>query len=102
MIRRREGSEIVEGGALPLGILREIRPAVSRRKLNPGDVVILSTDGVTDAIGADGVVRVAESCRSNNPQTVADAVLSDAAYVSGEDDKTVIALRLFRRVGEYE
>ena len=101
VIRRREGSEIVEGGALPLGILREIRPAVSRRKLNPGDVVILSTDGVTDAIGADGVVRVAESCRSNNPQTVADAVLSDAAYVSGEDDKTVIALRLFRRVGEY-
>ena len=98
VVKRREGSEIVEGGALPLGILREIRPAVSRRKLAPGDVVILSTDGVTDAIGADGIVRVAESVRSNNPQTMADAVLSDSSYVSLSDDKTVVALRLFRRL----
>lgn len=100
VVRRKEGSEIVAGGALPLGILREIRPAVSRTRLAPGDLVILATDGVTDAIGADGIVRVAETCRSNNPQTVADAVVSDAAFVSGADDKTVVALRLFRRLGE--
>lgn len=98
IVRKKEGCEIVEGGALPLGILREIRPSVTRKRLSPGDTVVLATDGVTDAIGADGIVRVAESCRSNNPQTVADAVLSDASYVSSSDDKTVVALRLFRRL----
>ena len=99
VIKRREGSEIVEGGALPLGILREIKPSVSRRKLSSGDVVVLATDGVTDAIGADGMLRVVESGRTNNPQTIADNVVRDASYVSQADDQTVVALRLFRRVG---
>ena len=99
VIKRREGSEIVEGGALPLGILREIKPSVSRRKLSSGDVVVLATDGVTDAIGADGMMRVVESGRTNNPQTIADNVVRDASYVSQADDQTVVALRLFRRVG---
>ena len=99
VIKRRSGSEIVEGGALPLGILREIKPSVSRRKLGSGDVVVLATDGVTDAIGADGMMRVVESGRTNNPQTIADNIIRDASYVSQADDQTVVALRLFRRVG---
>lgn len=98
IIKRKEGSEIVEGGALPLGILREIRPSISRRRLASGDVVVLATDGVTDAIGAEGVMRVVESGRTNNPQTIADNVVRDASYVSGADDQTVVALRLFRRL----
>ena len=55
--------------------------------------------GIVVAIGADGVMRVAESGRTNNPQTIADNVVRDAAYVSQADDQTVVALRLFRRVG---
>ena len=99
LIKRREGSEIVEGGALPLGILREVKPSISRCKLSSGDVVVLATDGVTDAIGADGMMRVVESGRTNNPQTIADNIVRDASYVSQADDQTVVALRLFRRVG---
>ena len=99
VIKRKVGCEIVEGGALPLGILREVKPSISRRKLSSGDVVVLATDGVTDAIGADGVMRVAESGRTNNPQTIADNIVRDASYVSQADDQTVVALRLFRRVG---
>ena len=98
IVKRKEGCEIVEGGALPLGILREVRPSVSRRKLAAGDVVVLATDGVTDAIGADGMVRVVECGRTNNPQTIADNLVRDAAYVSDKDDQTVVALRLFRRL----
>lgn len=99
VIKRKEGCEVVEGGALPLGILREVKPSVSRRKLDSGDVVVLATDGVTDAIGADGMMRVAESGRTNNPQTIADNIVRDASFVSQADDQTVVALRLFRRVG---
>ena len=98
VILRKDGGEIVEGGSLPLGILREVRPVICRKKLASGDVVILCTDGVTDAIGVEGVVRVAESGRTNNPQSVADNVVRDAAYVSGADDQTVVCLRLFRRL----
>ena len=98
VILGKEGAEVVEGGSLPLGILREVRPVISRRKLSSGDVVVLATDGVTDAIGVEGMVRVAESGRTNNPQTVADNIVRDAAYVSAADDQTVVALRLFRRL----
>lgn len=98
VILRKDGCEVVEGGSLPLGILREVRPVISRRRLDSGDVVVLATDGVTDAIGVEGVVRVAESGRTNNPQSVADNVVRDAAYVSAADDQTVITLRLFRRL----
>ena len=99
VIKRKVGCEVVEGGALPLGILREVKPSISRKKLSSGDVVVLATDGVTDAIGADGMMRVAESGRSNNPQTIADNIVRDASFVSQADDQTVVALRLFRRVG---
>ena len=98
IIKRKEGSEVVESGALPLGILREVRPAITRKTLSSGDVVVLSTDGVTDAIGADGVMRVVESGRTNNPQTIADNLIRDASYVSSSDDQTVVAVRLFRRI----
>lgn len=98
VIKRKEGSEIVESGALPLGILREVRPAITRKQLSSGDVVVLATDGVTDAIGADGMVRILESGRTNNPQTIADNLIRDASYVSAADDQTVVALRLFRRL----
>jgi len=98
VILRKKGCEVVEGGSLPLGILREVRPVITRKKLASGDVVVLATDGVTDAIGVEGVVRVAETGRTNNPQSVADNIVRDAAYVSAADDQTVIALRLFRRL----
>ena len=98
VILRREGCEIVEGGSLPLGILREVRPVITRKKLASGDVVVLATDGVTDAIGVEGIVRVSETGRTNNPQSVADNIVRDAAYVSAADDQTVVTLRLFRRL----
>lgn len=98
VIKRKEHSEVVEGGALPLGILREVRPVITRRKLSSGDVVVLMTDGVTDAIGTDGALRVLESGRTNNPQTIAENLVRDASYVSTADDRTVVALRLFRRI----
>ena len=98
VIKRKGGSEIVEGSALPLGILREVRPSISRKQLASGDLVVLMTDGITDAIGADGVVRVVESGRTHHPRTVAENVLQDASYVSSADDRTVVAVRLYRRL----
>ena len=97
VILRKDGCEVVEGGSLPLGILREVRPVITRKRLASGDVVILATDGVSDAIGVEGIVRVAETGRTNNPQSVADNIVRDASYVSAADDQTVVALRLFRR-----
>jgi len=98
VIKRKGGAEIVEGSALPLGILREVKPGISRKQLASGDLVVLMTDGITDAIGADGVVRVIESGRTNHPRTVAENILQDASYVSAADDRTVVAVRLYRRL----
>ena len=98
VIKRKGGSEIVEGSGLPLGILREVKPSIRRKQLSSGDIVVLMTDGVTDAIGADGVIRVLEGGRTHHPRAVAENILQDASYVSARDDRTVVAVRLYRRL----
>lgn len=52
---RRAGGEVLElgAGALPLGLRPSIAPATGLVSLNPGDLLVLYTDGVPEAL--DGV-----------------------------------------------
>ncbi len=55
MIRRKSGGTIVVGRASgpPLGMLRQARYASTRDRLSVGDVAVLMTDGVLEAIEDD-------------------------------------------------
>lgn len=55
LIRRRGGEvESVSSSGLPLGILDKVAYEESSHQLAPGDLVVLYTDGVTEAENADG------------------------------------------------
>lgn len=69
MIRRAGGGvEWLESSGLPLGILTQASYRESRTSLAPGDLVVLYTDGLTEAENPDeeefGVARVAEAVTS--------------------------------------
>ncbi len=98
VIRNKDSVEIIKGGALPLGILDTVKPCVTRRIINPGDMIALFSDGVSDNIGAEGVARISEQNPTTNPQALAELIIEDAEYAGKSDDKTVICCRLFYKI----
>jgi len=95
------GIRIIEGNSLPLGIVDELKPSVCNAFLNDGDMVVLVTDGVSDAFSSSGeVIDYLRSVSAKNPQTLADDLLAHAVRLNGgnkKDDMTVLAVRVFKR-----
>jgi serine phosphatase RsbU (regulator of sigma subunit) len=81
LVRRRDGTvEHMESSGLPLGILEQARYDEVATRLHPGDLVLLYTDGVTEAEDADevefGVERV-EQVFAGIQQPSAEAVCGE-------------------------
>ncbi|MDR3216657.1 MAG: SpoIIE family protein phosphatase [Clostridiaceae bacterium] len=93
-IKRGTRVETIDGHSLPIGILEKITPSIENIKLESGDIVILVSDGVSDALETDTLISVLEDFRSRNPQTIADELLAAAKARGLKDDATVIAARL--------
>ena len=68
--------KIIEGNSLPLGILEEMRPTVCSTPLFSGDVIMLLSDGITDAFASSSdLIDFLSTQRALNPKTLADSVL---------------------------
>lgn len=99
IIKREHNVERVESGTLPLGVLGEVKPNISRFAINNKDMIVMVTDGITDAFNdyqefADFVNAIA----STNPQVVAQTILDEAVAQYGgvaKDDMTVLVARTF-------
>lgn len=93
------GSEIlhVEGGRLPLGILEQVQPAVTRVRLRPGDVIVMGSDGVMevgDGLMIDRLARLSAGCA---PEVLAERLVREAALRRGRgrvDDLSCICARI--------
>ena len=101
IIMRRGEIKVLESESLPLGILENLRPAVSREKLNDGDIVVFMSDGVTSAFSSSTeLYSFLQGERPLNPQNLADKILAQAlACKNGEaeDDMTVLCTRIYKR-----
>jgi serine phosphatase RsbU (regulator of sigma subunit) len=80
-------------GALPLGMIEAAESSVMRLQLEPGDTIMLMSDGIVEATNAEGHLfgfeRICELLRSE--MTAAD--LATAAQDFGrEDDISVISI----------
>lgn len=91
--------EVIEGSNLPVGILDDIKPHVSKRLITNMDMLVLMSDGVEDALSPH--VNISDYLRSLdiiNPQSLSDEILSRALDFSdgvAKDDMTVICVRVF-------
>ncbi len=96
-----QGIKIVEGNTLPLGIIDELKPSVCTTELNDGDMVLLITDGISDAFGSSGeVIDFLRTQSAKNPQTLADEILKTAINLNDgvkKDDMTALAVRIYKR-----
>lgn len=91
--------ETVEGGALPIGALDNISPATYKTTISTKDIIIMATDGVTDAfVSQENMIEYVSKLASNNPQTLAENILNEALRLNdmeAKDDMTVLVARTY-------
>ena len=100
-IKRADTVEVVEAGSLPIGVLDEMQPKITRTVLQTSNMVVLTSDGVSDSFG--GRVSLANFINNlalENPQEMADTIIQECLNRSGRiagDDSTVVVGRLIQR-----
>lgn len=98
-IKRGSEVNILRGGSLPAGILQTVEPLTIKRRLLPGDFVVMVTDGVMDAISnlnkEEIMTRILRQCNFESPDDLARYIY-DQVKLGGlvEDDMTVVVLKL--------
>jgi hypothetical protein len=97
-------SRIALGGTSQGGLFDHAQFEEETLKLEPGDLIVLFSDGVTEAMNAqdeeftdDRLIACANAHRGEAPQQVLDALLADVhAFCAGEaqsDDVTAVLVR---------
>ncbi|UFJ40553.1 stage II sporulation protein E [Brevibacillus humidisoli] len=107
----KRGKEVITVTAnnLPAGILEEIEVDVVTRRLRPGDLLIMMSDGIYEAPRQIEnrqlwMKRLISELETDDPQEVADLLLERVIrYHCGEilDDMTVLAARIERFVPQW-
>lgn len=99
LIRRENNIEVVEGGALPIGALDNISPSTFKTTISTKDIVIMATDGIVDMFEtSENMIEFVSRLATNNPQTIAEAILNEALHLSdmsAKDDMTVLVARTY-------
>ena len=94
-IIRKENIEMLTCTCAPIGIVDDVESITSRYQLFDGDMLLMMSDGVFDALDGTGVCEAIDEIDTQNPQTLSDAILEKALQNGATDDCTVLAMRLF-------
>ena len=79
LIKHNSSTDVVDGSALPLGIVDNVSPNIKKLVLSSGDYIILATDGITDSFSSnEEYSNFVNNLTENNPQTLAEEILKGA------------------------
>lgn len=104
LVRAAGGTETLGAGNVPLGILADISYPVSTIDLDPGDLLLMCSDGVTETVDNDGnefglerleqlIVTLAGKPPSEVQHSIEDNLEKHAAGARPSDDLTMIVLQ---------
>ncbi len=110
VVRASGESQMLEGGGLVLGVLPIAPYSEQRERLGPGDLLVLYSDGVTEANNANfaefGEERFIEVLKRHRHEpaaaivaAVTDALAEFAAGAPQADDITLVVAKQMRRFG---
>ncbi len=99
-IKNDGGVARIDGAALPLGAIRELTPFICSEMAQEGETIVFVSDGVTDALGDDGVASVVAESSSRSVKRLCDDIICAAKSASKQicDDMTAIAARIIKRI----
>jgi len=104
VVRRRGDLELLEAGGTIIGMGAEMPFDEGSGRLDPGDLIVLYSDGVTEGenpggrfFGEDGLYRSLRAVAGAEPEVVCEKIMSDLIGFSDgvrlRDDVTVMAMR---------
>jgi sigma-B regulation protein RsbU (phosphoserine phosphatase) len=102
--RSAEVTSLGEGDQIPLGVLRDYEYSNNEIALEPGDLLVLYTDGITEArdrhdrmFGGDRL-RELVATGPESPRALCDSIVAEVTAHQGrpigDDDQTLIVLRV--------
>ncbi len=97
-IKTGEKVSKIESSGLPMGILEDISPKVTKTVLSPDDQLIMLSDGIVDAFGEDNLQEFLKYVKTKSPQDLADTILNKAKEMQKsypKDDMTVLVGKLY-------
>ena len=98
-VKNKYDTYIIENSGLPIGVLEEMRPHITQKNIEPFDIVILVSDGISDAFDNKSDLQdYINGLSSTNPQTIADEIMDRARDLNEgiiKDDMTVLVVRVF-------
>ena len=101
-IKRASGVECIKSTSLPIGVVSKLELDEEKRELSDGDMVIMVTDGVMDALPVGEqeflMKMMIEGNQKSNPKEFAEHLLRQVLECSGEipmDDMTILAVGLW-------
>lgn len=92
--------EEVTSSGLPIGVLEDICPHITKKFISSMDMVVMVSDGVSDVLGGD-FVNILRNIDTINPQALAEELLSIALNRNNGvalDDMTIVCVRVFENV----
>ncbi len=100
-VKKGGETKIIDAGALPMGILDELKPVITKIVVEHGDNIIFITDGVLDAFENEEILKhYINNSQIKNPQTLAENILNEAIHLNNEapnDDMTVFVVRILSK-----
>lgn len=98
-VKNNENVEIIESSGLPIGVLEEMKPHITKRIVRAFDNIILLSDGISDAFGEKcDLQEFISNITTTNPQTISEEILDRAVDLNDgkiKDDMTVLVVRVF-------
>lgn len=99
-IKRDKGElEIIESSGLPIGVLEEIRPHITKKLISPMDMLIFVSDGISDSFENKlELTNYINNLDIINPQTLSEEIMNKALELNDNiaiDDMTVLCVRVF-------
>lgn len=98
-IKHKDTITKIESGALPIGVLEDISPKITKTSISQGDMVILTSDGIADSFGEDMLESFILENKALSPQELADSILEKSKSLCGgvpNDDMTVVVGKIFK------
>jgi phosphoserine phosphatase RsbU/P len=104
LLLRRDGTNRIEATGLPLGLFCDGRYAIRQIRLDPGDSLVLYSDGITEVEDPEGnaydeerLIRSLQGHRERDATAIVDGVLQDVGRFRGagpqQDDMTLLMVR---------
>ena len=105
IVKRSGMVETIKRGSLPMGIVEKAKAENVVRRLRPSDMVVLVSDGISEAgpamtggsddEGSGWIENTLIELKSSDPQTVADLLLGKALERYGDGEKDDMSILVF-------